>query len=113
MATDFNASLTSRITSEAKLLDSRGKVSRFAYTEQALTNDDVYGVETYNYNNAQNVPVGDSATLQMSDDILSKGVRSQASSFTRMGVNHFFGRCSYNINKLSEHVQELMKTLRT
>lgn len=111
MSTDFNSDVTTLKTNEAKLLDSRGKVARFCYEEQALegnTDTDVYGVTSYNYNNVQNIPQGTPAILQMSETVLSKGLRSQGSSFTRMGVNHFWGRASYNINKLAKHLSDLI-----
>lgn len=111
MSTDFNSDVTTLKTNEAKLLDSRGKVARFCYEEQALegnTDTDVYGVTSYNYNNVQNIPQGTPSILQMSETILSKGLRSQGSSFTRMGVNHFWGRVSYNINKLAKHMNDLI-----
>ena len=111
MSTDFNSDVTTLKTNEAKLLDSRGKVARFCYEEQALegnTDTDVYGVTSYNYNNVQNIPQGTPAILQMSETVLSKGLRSQGSSFTRMGVNHFWGRASYNINKLAKHLNDLI-----
>ena len=111
MSTDFNSDVTTLKTNEAKLLDSRAKVARFCYEEQALegnTDADVFGVNAYNYNNAQNIPYGSPTILQMSETVLSKGLRSQGSSFTRMGVNHFWGRASYNINKLAKHLNDLI-----
>lgn len=111
MSTDFNNSLDTSLQSESKLTQNSGKVARFAYTQQAFDTDTVAGTESYNYNQEQNIPLADSEILQISDTILSKGLRSQASSFTRMGVNHFFGRCSYNINKLASHLKTLFETL--
>lgn len=115
MSTDFNNTASTLKTNEAKLLDARAKVSRFCYEEQALegnSDSDVFGVSSYNYNNTQNIPVGTPTTLQMSETVLSKGLRSQGSSFTRMGVNHFWGRASYNINKLAIHFQDTLTMLK-
>lgn len=106
MSTDFNEQLDTKIASESKLTLESGKVARFAYTEQAFDNDIVAGTATYDYNQQQNVPLA--SETQMSPEIISKGLRSQASSFTRMGANHFFGRCSYNINKLAVHVKDFL-----
>ena len=104
MSTDFNEQVTNSLNSETKLTLENGRVARFSYDEQALTNDEVAGHSDYDYNRNNNIPTPD--VLQMSPTILSKGLRSQASSFTRMGVNHFFGRCSYNINKLASHLKD-------
>lgn len=106
MATDFNNLVSNTLTSENKLTLSTGRVARFSYDEQALTQDHVAGTASYDYNQDNNIPLTDN--LMMSPTILSKGLRSQASSFTRMAVNHFFGRCSFNINKLSEHLKNLL-----
>ena len=78
------------------------KVSKFAYTDTAYTNNDVNGVQTYNINNEQNIPVADADVLQVNTTITNKGYRAQASSLTRMLVNHFFGRVSYNLNKIND-----------
>lgn len=115
MSTDFNSDVTTLKTNEAKLLDSRAKVARFCYEEQALdgnTDTDVFGVASYNYNNTQNVPLANPSILQMSETVLSKGLRSQGSSFTRMGVNHFFGRVSYNVNKLAKHLGDFLSSFK-
>lgn len=106
MSTDFNSVIDTTITSENKLNLSTGRVARFSYEDQALTEDHVAGTESYDYNQDNNIPLPDD--LQMSATILSKGLRSQASSFTRMAVNHFFGRTSYNVNKLAEHLKNFL-----
>lgn len=115
MSTDFNSDVTTLKTNEAKLLDPRGKVARFCYEEQALegnSDTDVYGVTSYNYDNIQNIPQGTPSILQLSERVLSKGLRSQGSSFTRMGVNHFFGRVSYNVNKLAKHLGDFLSSFK-
>ena len=108
MSTDFNSAITTIKNSENKLNLSTGKVSNFAYDEQAFTNDDVAGTASYNYTNHNNIPLGTAEVLQLAEDVINKGVRSQASSITRMAINHFFGRCAYNINKLAVHLQSLL-----
>lgn len=75
------------------------KVANFAYTQEAYDNNDVDGVSEYNINNAQNIPIADAETLDVNSTVLNKGYRSQASSITRMLMNHFLGRTSYNLNK--------------
>ena len=87
------------------------KVARFAYTDEAYTTNDANGVAEYNVNNAQNIPTADASVLKVNETVLSKGYRAQASSITRMLVNHFFGRMSYNLNKVNDNVSSLIATL--
>lgn len=87
------------------------KVARFAYTDEAYENDDATGVSEYNVNKAQNIPTADASILKVNETVLSKGYRAQASSITRMLVNHFFGRMSYNLNKVNDNVSKLVETL--
>lgn len=87
------------------------KVARFAYTDEAYTTNDANGVAEYNVNNAQNIPTADASVLKVNETVLSKGYRAQASSITRMLVNHFFGRMSYNLNKVNDIVSSLIATL--
>ena len=87
------------------------KVARFAYTDEAYTTNDANGVAEYNVNNAQNIPTADASVLKVNETVLSKGYRAQASSVTRMLLNHFFGRVSYNLNKVNDNVSNLIATL--
>jgi len=113
MATDFNNELDTELTSETKLTIASGKIANFAYDSDAYDNDTVAGVEKYDYDNHQNIPLGDATILNTNSSILNKGVRSQASSLTRMMLNHFFGRSSFNVNKLADHLKNLLTTLKT
>ena len=87
------------------------KVARFAYTNEAYRTNDADGVDEYDVNNAQNIPTADASVLKVNETVLSKGYRAQASSITRMLVNHFFGRMSYNLNKVNDNVSNLIATL--
>ena len=87
------------------------KVARFAYTNEAYKTNDADGVDEYDVNNAQNIPTADASVLKVNETVLSKGYRAQASSITRMLVNHFFGRMSYNLNKVNDNVSNLIETL--
>ena len=87
------------------------KVARFSYTEEAYADNDANGVAVYNVNNAQNIPTADASVLKVNETVLSKGYRAQASSITRMLLNHFFGRMSYNLNKVNDNVSNLIATL--
>lgn len=87
------------------------KVARFAYTDEAYTTNDANGVTEYDVNKAQNIPTADASVLKVNETVLSRGYRAQASSITRMLVNHFFGRMSYNLNKVNDNVSNLITTL--
>ena len=87
------------------------KVARFAYTDEAYTTNDANGVVEYNVNKDQNIPTADASVLKVNETVLSKGYRAQASSVTRMLLNHFFGRMSYNLNKVNDNVSNLIATL--
>ena len=88
------------------------KVAKFAYTEEAYAQDKADGVLNYDFNRANNIPVGTPEILNVNDTILTKGYRARSSSITRMLLNHFFGRTSYNLNKISDTVRNLIDTLK-
>ena len=113
MSTDFNSEVSTELTSETKLTLASGKVANFCYDSEAYDNDTVAGVEEYDYDEHQNIPLGDATTLNTDSNILNKGVRSQASSLTRMMLNHFFGRTSYNVNKISDHLKNFLTLFKT
>lgn len=78
------------------------KVSRFAYTEQAYTDNNADGVTVYDVNADQNIPVGTASVMKVNQTVIEKGWRARASSITRMLMNHFLGRISYNLNKIND-----------
>lgn len=76
------------------------KVARMAYTTNAYASDQAAGVDAYDTNNEQNIP--NSSATDTNDSVLDKGLRAQAASLPRNFLNHFFGRASYNLNKLTD-----------
>lgn len=89
------------------------KVARFSYTQNAYDANTVDGVNEYNVNNEQNIPNGTASIMKVNSTVLDKGYRAQASSITRMLMNHFLGRISYNLNKVNDNMQSLLNTLST
>ena len=89
------------------------KVANFAYTDHAYNNPltEADGVETYDVDNEQNIPVANASILKVNTTILTKGWRAQASAITRMLMNHFLGRCSYNLNKVNDLFSLLLTKL--
>ena len=101
--------LTALKTAEDKITGN--KVANFAYDDYAYENDDANGVDTYNVNNHQNIPNGTASILKVNATVLTKGWRAQASAITRMLIDHFLGRCSYNLNKVNDHFSTLLTKL--
>ena len=79
------------------------KVARFAYTQRAYDNNLVASQTDYDYNRDMNVPQGTASIMRVNQTIIDKGWRAQASSLTRMLMNHFLGRLSYNVNKIHDN----------
>ena len=84
------------------------KVTRFAYTQTAYTNNDVNGHDDYVATRDNNIPLPDLSVIQVNPTVVDKGFRARASSVPRMLLNHLFGRTSYNLNKLNDLFNELL-----
>lgn len=87
------------------------KVVNFAYTNKAYTDNDVNGVDVYDFNKDNNIPTNDPDVIKLNPTVITKGYRAQASSITRMLVNHIFGRVSYNLNKTADLFTSLLDKL--
>ena len=101
--------LTALKTEEDKITGN--KVANFSYDDYAYEHNDANGVDTYNVDAHQNIPNGTASILKVNATILTKGWRAQASAITRMLMNHFLGRCSYNLNKVNDHFSALLTKL--
>ena len=101
--------LTALKTEEDKITGN--KVANFSYDDYAYEHNDANGVDTYNVDAHQNIPNGTASILKVNSTILTKGWRAQASAITRMLMNHFLGRCSYNLNKINDHFSTLLTKL--
>ena len=112
MSDIIDESVTELITKETAITQANAKMARFAYTEEAYTEDNAAGVQNYSFNQEQNIPLGSSSVLETNATVLDKGLRSQASSLPRMVVNHFFGRASYNLNKIHDRFLAFLNTFR-
>jgi hypothetical protein len=85
-------------------------LARFAYTEAALDNEIVDGVEEFDFFADQNVPTKDHTDYD--PVVLDKGIRAQGASAPRSGYNHFFGRTSFNLNLLIRKFRRFFAVLR-
>jgi hypothetical protein len=81
-------------------------VARFSYTQNALDNDIIDGVDVFDVNAEQNIPKADKTDYNQA--VTNKGVRAQGASIPRMGWNHYAGRPSFNLNKLVQKFLEFL-----
>lgn len=107
----LNEDLTSIKTVEDTLTSN--KVANFAYTDTAYANNNANGVVEYDVSQDQNIPVSTPSVLKVNETVLAKGWRAKASSITRMLMNHFLGRLSYNLNKVNDNMSSLLSTLQS
>ena len=98
----LNDKINTLLAITGKLADN--PVAPLCYDSTALGSaDDVGtpdGVASYDVASHQNIPLAVASILKVNDTVLTKGYRSKASAITRMLLNHFFGRTSFNLNKL-------------
>lgn len=106
-------SLSSELTSIKNVEDTltNNKVAQFAYTQSAYACNCADGVTEYDVTKEQNIPVGTPLVMNVNETVLAKGWRSQASTITRMLINHFLGRISYNLNKVNDNMSNLLTQL--
>jgi len=79
------------------------RVERLSYTQNAFDNELVDGVTTFDVNAEQNIPAA--GYDDYNPTIHNKGLRSQGASIPRNSLNHFYGRLSYNVNKLIQKLR--------
>ena len=104
---DFN-----HIKNVLNKLDSK-RPSRFGYTESAVNaigNAEIEAIEGHfipgDTTQINSIPDPDMTSLD--PNIINLGFRTQAASLPRMAVNHFFGRLSLNLLKLTEKIKFLV-----
>ena len=84
------------------------KMSKFAYTEKAYEDNDAAGVDSFNFEAEQNIPSDKISVLQTNETVILKGFKAQASVVPRALFDHFFGRASYNLNKVHDVVKGVL-----
>lgn len=108
----LSTDLDNLIEKETNLTSAQGKMAKFAYTDQAYAEDDYQGVENYDVGAEQNIPLASATVMKVNPTILSEGYRAQASSIGRIVVDHFFGRASYNLNKIHDNFLTFISSLK-
>jgi len=90
-------------------VDSAESIPRFGYTASALlTNDGIEGHNEYSDNNVNNIPRADGTQLSLQE--IEKGFRDNISTLSRAFLTHFFGRSSYNINRMRTLLSSVLGT---
>ena len=90
-------------------VDSTESIPRFGYTASALlTNDGITGHNEYSDNNSNNIPLADGTQLSLQE--IEKGFRDNISTLSRAFLTHFFGRSSYNINRMRTLLSSVLGT---
>ena len=96
------------INSIVQRLD-RNRVARLAYTETAFNENDIDGVAIFDRGREQNIP--DAEHTDYNPSVHQYGIRTQGAAIPRMAWNHFIGRSSFNLNKLTQQTKELLNLL--
>lgn len=90
-------------------VDNTESIPRFGYTASALLTDDgIEGHNEYSDNNANNIPLADGTQLSLQE--IEKGFRDNISTLSRAFLTHFFGRSSYNINRMRTLLSDVLET---
>ena len=90
-------------------VDNTESIPRFGYTASALlTNDGITGHNEYSDNNSNNIPLADGTQLSLQE--IEKGFRDNISTLSRAFLTHFFGRSSYNINRMRTLLSSVLET---
>lgn len=90
-------------------VDNAQDIPVFGYNDDAL--DDNTGIEGHNaYSdlNNNNIPLIDGTGLSLQE--IEKGFRGSLSSLSRSFFTHFFGRSSFNTNKLKQLMSDVLGT---
>ena len=106
---DLNQQLADISTKIAALKNNQ--VSRVAFTENAYNDDIADGVENYDYESEQNIPLA--SKTELNPTVVSKGFRGNSASLPRPFLNHFFGRVSYNLNKVVDFFKVVVDAVKT
>jgi hypothetical protein len=83
------------------------KPARFSYTQTAFDSNIIEGVDSFSLSNDQNIP--NNTKTDYDTTVLDRGARTQGASIPRMAWDHFIGRFSYNLAKLTQQTIAFFK----
>lgn len=113
MPSTLNDELTTQINRVGNV--DNNPLANFSYkmaAYQADTPEAAAGHTDYDPARDNNIPTNTSSALDTNATVLSEGFRSQASSITRNLMNHFFGRTSFNLNKVVNVVRTALTSIK-
>lgn len=87
------------------------KVTRLAYDQNAYDNNSVASPEHYDWEQHNNIPPQTIADMKMTNQQIEKGFRLRFPILNKYFFNAFFGRVSYNLNKLTDFFYSLTDAL--
>ena len=91
----------------SELLD-ENRVVNFAYTQGAFDNNITEWGGVYNYNNPNNIQ----DTPELDPDTQTSGFGEKSGVPPRAFANHYFGRISYNLNKMVQSIRQLISSMK-
>lgn len=87
------------------------RVPVFGYVDTALDEDTgIPGHNEYSDANANNIPLTDGTELSLQE--MEKGFRDNISTLSRAFFTHFFGRSSFNLNKMKSLFSDVLDTVK-
>lgn len=113
MPSTLNDELTTQINRVGNV--DNNPLANFSYkmaAYQADTPEAAAGHTDYDPARDNNIPTNTASALDTNATVLSEGFRSQASSITRNLMNHFFGRTSFNLNKVVNVVRTALTSIK-
>ena len=92
-------------------VDNIEEVPVFGYVDTALDEDTgIPGHNEYSDANANNIPLTDGTELSLQE--IEKGFRDNISTLSRAFFTHFFGRSSFNLNKMKSLFSDVLDTVK-
>ena len=90
----------------AGLLDDN-KITKFAYTDVAFNKNIIEWDGSYSYNASNNIP----EDPELNPETQENGFTEKSGVQPRAFANHYFGRISYNINKMVQAAKQLLDSM--
>lgn len=87
------------------------KVTNFAYDSTAYSNNSVESPDEYDWSQHNNIPKQTLTAMKMTETQIDKGWRLRFPILNKYFFNAFFGRVSYNLNKLSDFFHSAVDAL--
>lgn len=84
------------------------EVSRFAYDSTAYTSNSANSPQYYSWAQHNNIPSDSLDDTKISDVQRDKGFRIKQPVLPKLFIDHFFGRASYNLNKVIDFIESFL-----